>query len=53
MGKGDKPRPVNKLKYDKNFDRIFSEKKDGKKQKQNKGDSDGKEEENRNQTRGN
>lgn len=26
-GKGDKPRPVNKKKYDENFDRIFNKKK--------------------------
>lgn len=31
-GKGDKPRPVDKKKYDENFDRIFS-KKSYKKQK--------------------
>jgi hypothetical protein len=26
-GKGDKPRPINKKKYDENFDRIFNKKK--------------------------
>ena len=31
-GKGDKPRPVDKKKYDENFDRIFN-KKQPKKQK--------------------
>jgi len=32
-GKGDKPRPVDKEKFDKNFDAIFKKKKKGNKTK--------------------
>ena len=35
-GKGDKPRPVNKKKFDENYDAIFGPKKDRKKRKKNK-----------------
>lgn len=31
-GKGDTPRPVDKKKFDENFDRIFGKKKDADKQ---------------------
>jgi hypothetical protein len=30
-GKGDKPRPVDKKRYDANYDRIFGKKKESKK----------------------
>ena len=36
-GKGDKPRPVNKKKFDKNFEAIFRHKKRGKKKKKGGG----------------
>lgn len=35
-GKGDKPRKINKAEYDKNYKRIFSDKKDKKNVKDSK-----------------
>jgi len=35
-GKGDKPRPVNKKKFDENYDAIFGPKKGRKKKKKSK-----------------
>lgn len=34
-GKGDKPRPVDKKRYDENFERIFSKKTSKKQKKEN------------------